>query len=122
MAAGGALGSVSRYILGMAAVTLLGPSTGAVWGTLAVNLIGSAAIGAVGGALSAGSSLPVEARLLAVTGFLGGFTTFSAFAFDAGALWARSPAGAALYVGGTVAGGLAAFAAAFALARRVLAA
>jgi CrcB protein len=59
-----------------------------------------------------------QARLLLVTGFLGGFTTFSAFSLEAGALFARSPLLAVLYVAASVLCGLAAFALAFALARR----
>ena len=67
------------------------------WGTLAVNVAGSLLIGlAVGlfALLETGQS----ARLLLVTGFLGGFTTFSAFSLDALTLWERDPWTAALYV------------------------
>jgi hypothetical protein len=46
-----------------------------------VNVLGSAAIGIAGRGGAAG-----QARLLLVTGFLGGFTTFSAFAGSGGAL------------------------------------
>lgn len=115
---GGALGSVARYAVGVAALRLLGPA----WplGTLAVNVVGSALVGLFAGALAAGAQVSAEARLLLVAGVLGGFTTFSAFSLDTGALWARSAGAAALYVGATLAGGLGAFAAAFALARRAM--
>lgn len=112
VAVGGAVGSVLRYATMMGAARWLG--VGFPWGTLAVNLVGSAAIGLLG------ASLPLsrEARLLLVTGLLGGFTTFSAFALDAWLLWQRAPWLAVLYVGGSVFGGLAACALAFLLLRR----
>jgi CrcB protein len=91
---GGAAGSAARY-----GVSLW---IGGVWATLAVNIAGSAAIG-----LAAG--LGGEARLLLVTGVLGGFTTFSAFSLEAATLWDRSPLLAAAYVAASVVLGLAAF-------------
>ncbi len=118
VAFGGAAGSVARYLVAVWLLRFAGP--GFPWGTLAVNLLGSALIGVAGGAAAAGAPLPDDARLLLVTGALGGFTTFSAFTLDAGALWERGPALAAAYVAASVAGGLGCFAAAFLLARRVL--
>jgi CrcB protein len=84
-----------------------------------VNVVGSAAIGLLGGAMAAGAAIPAELRLLLLTGLPGGFTTFSAFSFDAGHLWERAPALAFAYVVGTLAGALGAFAACFRLARRL---
>ena len=106
-----------RYLAGVWLLRAAG--AGFPWGTLAVNLAGSALIGLAGGAAAAGAPLPAEARLLLVTGFLGGFTTFSAFALDTGALWERAPLLAAGYVAATVLGGLGCFALAFGLARRL---
>lgn len=103
VAAGGATGSVLRYLVSVASVEWFG--TGFPWGTLAVNVIGSAAIG-VCGALGVSG----EWRLLLVTGLLGGFTTFSAFSLETGLLWERHPGLAALYVGASLTLGLAAFA------------
>lgn len=103
VALGGALGSVARALVGMAARTTMG--SGFPWGTLAVNLAGCAAI-----ALVAASVQGALWRGFLITGVLGGFTTFSAFALDAGLLWDRSPLLAALYVLASVAGGLACFA------------
>ena len=111
VALGGALGSVARYLVSLAAMSMLG--AGFPWGTLAVNLAGSAAIG-----LAAGAGLGSGAWLLAVTGFLGGFTTFSAFSLDAAALYQRSPAGALLYVCASIVLGIAVCAACWWLARR----
>lgn len=111
VAAGGALGSVLRYLVSLGSLALLGP--GFPWGTLAVNVVGSALIGA-----AAAAGLEGPARLLVVTGILGGFTTFSAFSLETGVLFERSPALAALYVAASVGLGLCAFALAWWLARR----
>ncbi len=116
VALGGAAGSVLRYAVGIWAAAWFG--TALPWGTLAVNVIGSAVIGLLGGAMLAGMPFPQEARLLAITGILGGFTTFSAFALDTGVLWERSPAAALGYLALTMALGLGAFALCFALGRR----
>ena len=51
------------------------------WGTLAVNLIGCTAIGVLGG-LFDHRHQQSELRLLLVVGLLGGFTTFSSFAYE----------------------------------------
>jgi CrcB protein len=114
--AGGAAGSILRYAVGLWMAALFG--THLPWGTLAVNVLGSAAIGWLGGATLAGMPLPQEARLLAITGLLGGFTTFSAFSLDTGLLWQRSPLLAGLYLALTLGLGLGAFALCFALGRR----
>ena len=50
-------------------------------GTLAVNLIGSFAIGFLFAAFE-NRTVPAPVRLLLTTGFLGGFTTFSTYALD----------------------------------------
>ena len=101
VAGGGALGSVLRYLVGVCCAQWFG--LGFPWGTLAVNVLGSAVIGALGGAMAAGAHVPPEARLFLVTGILGGFTTFSAFSLDATLLWERGePALAAAYIAGSV--------------------
>jgi fluoride exporter len=112
VAAGGALGSVLRYAVSMFAAAHLG--AGFPWGTLAVNLIGSGAIGLLGG-LGLGGDL----RLLLVTGLLGGFTTFSAFSLETGLLWERAPPSAVAYVAASLFLGLAAFAACLWIGRRL---
>jgi CrcB protein len=62
-------------------------------------------------------------RLLLVTGLLGGFTTFSAFSWEALALLRAGQSWAAAgYVAGSVVGGLAAAAAGWAVAARMAAA
>lgn len=104
VAAGGAAGSVLRFLVSTAGLALLGDAF--PWGTLAVNVVGSAAIGALSSV-----GLPEALRLLLVTGLLGGFTTFSAFSLEAAQLWQRSPWLAALYVAASLCGGFAGFAA-----------
>ena len=110
VAAGGAVGSVLRYLVSVLAVELLG--TAFPWGTLAVNVLGSLAIGVLGGLGVQG-----EMRLLLVTGLLGGFTTFSAFSLETGLLAERHAGLAAVYVAASLALGLAAFFLSWRLAR-----
>jgi CrcB protein len=112
VAAGGALGSVLRYAVSVLMAASLG--AGFPWGTLAVNVLGSTAIGALAG-------LGVEGgwRLLLVTGLLGGFTTFSAFSLEAALLWERAWWLALVYVLASVALGLAGFALGYGLLRRL---
>jgi fluoride exporter len=104
---GGATGSVVRYEVSRMSAAAWG--TAFPWGTLAVNVAGCALIGLylalVGGRLP-DRPLP---RLLVVTGFLGGLTTFSAFAWETVALVRDDrPSVAALYVVVSVVAGLAA--------------
>ncbi|MFC0409046.1 fluoride efflux transporter FluC [Roseomonas elaeocarpi] len=116
VALGGAIGSIARYAVGILAIRWLG--AGFPWGTMAVNVAGSAIIGLLGGAIASGLPMSNEMRLLAITGFLGGFTTFSSFSLDTGTLFLRSPVLAAGYVALTLAGGLLAFALTFEAMRR----
>ncbi|WP_454287004.1 fluoride efflux transporter CrcB [Rhizobium arsenicireducens] len=87
VAAGGAVGSVCRYLVGVWALRLMGPSF--PWGTVTVNIVGSFAIGMLAELIVARFGASAELRLLLITGFLGGFTTFSAFALDAVTLFER---------------------------------
>ena len=112
---GGGLGSLARLAVSRATLALLGPSL--PWGTLAVNVAGSLAIGVAIGLLDAVEASP-PARLFLVPGFLGGFTTFSAFSLDALTLWQRGDeALAAAYVAASVVLSLLAVAAGFQLGR-----
>jgi CrcB protein len=103
VALGGALGSLGRFGVSLLAFELLGAAY--PWGTLAVNILGSAAIGAL-----AAQGIEGNARLFWVTGVLGGFTTFSAFSLEAALLWERSAWFGAAYVLASVGLGLAGFA------------
>ena len=80
VAAGGALGAVGRHLVTTGAAALLGG--GFPWGTLIVNVVGSFLLGVLVGLLSAAWTPPGDMRLFLATGFLGAFTTFSAFSLD----------------------------------------
>jgi CrcB protein len=93
-------------------------AVGFPWGTLAVNLIGSFAIGVIWVALAGRGA----GHLLLVTGFLGGFTTFSAFSLDTLRLIEGGQVGTALgYVAASVGVSLLACAAGLTIARGVAA-
>ncbi|MGE9269583.1 MAG: fluoride efflux transporter CrcB [Verrucomicrobiales bacterium] len=80
---GGGLGAVSRWGLSSLITQFAGktPFHRFPWGILTCNLIGCFAIGLVFGA-TASRSHPSWLHPLLVTGFLGGFTTFSTFGND----------------------------------------
>jgi CrcB protein len=78
IALGGAIGSLARYGVGHVALEKIPHSTEFPYGTLIVNIIGSFLIGCCINALPHNTDL----RFFVVTGFLGGFTTFSAFSLD----------------------------------------
>jgi len=81
VAGGGALGSVLRYLAAGTAHRWL-PGLMFPVGTLAVNVLGALLIGLVGGLAESRQFLVPELRVFLLTGCLGGFTTFSAFAFE----------------------------------------
>ena len=81
----GGLGACARVLLGAAVDRRVVRTPFFPWGTLAVNLLGAFAIG-----LLAGAGLGRDAYLLAATGFLGGFTTFSTWVVDARLLVGRA--------------------------------
>jgi CrcB protein len=95
VAAGGAVGASLRHLVNLVSLGLLGP--GFPWGTTAINIAGSLAMGVFIEVLArrfGGASN--ELRLFVATGVLGGFTTFSAFSLDFAVLWERGEAGSAL--------------------------
>jgi CrcB protein len=100
---GGALGSMARYGIGLAL-----PSIGFPYATLAVNVIGCFGIGLVLPTIDRAVALPPDLRLLIVVGFLGGFTTFSAFGNETIALVRAGGTVALLNVAANVLLGLAA--------------
>lgn len=80
VALGGAAGATFRYTLNIAALALLGPRF--PWGTLAANAVGCFLAGIALVFFTEREVLSTHHRLLLITGFLGGLTTFSAFALD----------------------------------------
>lgn len=83
VAAGGALGAVARYGVGVWAQRLF-PTAQWPWATLTVNVVGGLLMGLLAGWLAFRSGAGSESlRLFAAVGVLGGFTTFSAFSLEA---------------------------------------
>ncbi|MFN0263903.1 fluoride efflux transporter CrcB [Tepidamorphus sp. 3E244] len=101
VACGGGAGAASRFLVGLWAASALG--TRFPWGTIIVNVVGSFLIACFVEYIVARGEGSSAMRLLLVTGFLGGFTTFSAFSLDTMALAERGETGLVLlYVGGSV--------------------
>ncbi|HLO78252.1 MAG TPA: fluoride efflux transporter CrcB [Magnetospirillum sp.] len=120
VALGGALGSTARYL----SMVVIGQTagTGFPWGTLFVNIVGSAVMGVLAelGALAWQPSQGL--RVFLTVGILGGFTTFSTFSLDVALLVERhSWAVAALYVGLSVTLSVGALFAAMAAVRQMVA-
>lgn len=90
--AGAAVGAWARWGLSLLLNPLL-PSL--LLGTLAANLVGGLLIGVVMG-LAEPLNLSVTLRLLIVTGFLGGLTTFSSFSAEAVGTLMRGESGWAI--------------------------
>jgi CrcB protein len=80
VALGGSAGSVLRYLSQKFIGNLyVHPFP---WGTLVVNIVGCFLIGVLWSIVSKNSSTADELRWLLMTGFCGGFTTFSAFTLE----------------------------------------
>ena len=75
---GASAGALARWGLGL----WLTPGGVLPWGTLAANLVGGYLIGVAIAAFQAMSELDPVWRLLLITGFLGGLTTFSSFSAE----------------------------------------
>ena len=109
---GGALGSIGRWLVGIALASATFP-----YGTLTVNVTGAFVAGGLIG-LADGRGLATPARMALVTGFCGGYTTFSAFAVETMRLAEQQGTGAAaLNVAANLAIGLAAAGVGLALGR-----
>lgn len=105
VAIGGAVGASLRHLTGLATMRLFG--SGFPWGTLAVNIVGSFAMGAFVELLARRLGASNELRLFVATGILGGFTTFSSFSLDFAALFERGAQAIAFgYVAVSVIGAL----------------
>jgi len=106
VALGGAIGSVLRYAVALAAVAWVGP--GFPWGTLTVNVLGCFIVGLVA-ELATGGLVGISpgVRVFLVTGICGGFTTFSSFGLETLQLTRDGALGAAFaYVAGSLVLGL----------------
>ena len=88
------MGAGLRHLANTAALRLVGPAF--PWGTMAINIAGSFAMGLFIEWLARRAGASNEFRLFVATGVLGGFTTFSAFSLDVAVLWERGQAMPAL--------------------------
>jgi fluoride exporter len=112
VALAGALGAAARYLLDRTVRHHLGHDQ--PWGTFVVNISGSLALGVVVGALAEGT-----VRTVVGTGFLGAYTTFSAFAFETVTLSQREGTKATSYAISSLIVGVVAAAAGLWLGQRV---
>jgi len=76
---GGGFGSVLRYLMGK---WLNNTENGIPYGTFAANILGSLFIGIILGYAAKNEAISQHSTLLLATGFCGGFTTFSSFAYE----------------------------------------
>jgi len=76
---GGGFGSVLRFVIGK---YLNSTASGIPYGTFLANILGSLLIGIILGLAAKNSTLSQSQTVLLATGFCGGFTTFSTFAYE----------------------------------------
>ena len=118
IAVGGALGAVSRFLLGNAVSKAMGSAL--PFGTFVINVAGCFAMGLLMTLIVDRELLPGAWRLFLCVGFLGGFSTFSSFGYETLMLLAEGRLLAVLtYVGCSVGLGLVAAAAGVLCARAV---
>lgn len=85
----GGLGALCRWGLGAIVQSTVGVRLGFPVGTFVVNVVGCLLFGLTVAVLEARSEWSPQARVVLLTGFMGAFTTFSSFAFDAASLLER---------------------------------
>ena len=113
---GAGIGGMARHGANLLALRVVGAAF--PYGTLAINIVGSFAMGCVVAWFAFRGDAPQEARLFLTTGVLGGFTTFSAFSLETAVLWERGAASAAAaYVAASIVLSIAALFAGLALIR-----
>jgi fluoride exporter len=114
----GALGTLSRYYVGVWAARTIG--AGFPYGTLIVNLVGCFLIALIYELALTTALISPSARLVLTTGFMGGLTTYSSFNYETtGLLRERAWATGLLNLGVTLAGCFVAGLLGLALARRI---
>jgi len=99
IALGGAIGSVLRHVLtnaGNAVNQRIAPESVFTVGTLCVNVLGCLLIGMLGARFAGAHADHPQWRAFLIVGILGGFTTFSAFAFESFKLANEGSLGGAL--------------------------
>ncbi len=80
LAVAGSVGAVCRY--GLAGIVQHLSGTRFLWGTLSVNLVGCFAAGLLFGLFESRWAVSAETRIALLIGFVGAFTTFSAFMLE----------------------------------------
>jgi CrcB protein len=93
VAAGGAIGSAARYLVGIWSGKMFGMNF--PWGTLIINVTGSFLIGLFVGSFATKWNLPQAVRIFLTVGICGGYITFSTFSLDSFYLMQRGEAVAA---------------------------
>ncbi|MBD3297416.1 MAG: chromosome condensation protein CrcB [candidate division Zixibacteria bacterium] len=101
IALAGALGTLARY--GLAGLTQRLTNAYLPWGTFAVNVLGCFAAGVLWALLENRWAVSGETRTIVLVGFLGAFTTFSAWILETGELvrateWGYAALNLALHV------------------------
>lgn len=91
---GSGIGGMLRHGVGLLALRVTGANF--PWGTLVINVVGSALMGLMIGLFAARSINDPELRLFVTTGLIGGFTTWSTFSLDIVTLWERGEIGSAI--------------------------
>lgn len=120
VAIGGGFGAWLRFLASQLTTLLIGPAAASAfpWTTLAINVLGSMAMGLLAGWLARHGSHGESWRLLLGVGVLGGFTTFSAFSLEIVLLAERGAlALATTYAAASLAGGVLGLVAGLALTR-----
>ena len=118
IALGGILGTLARYLVQGVIQTRAGAFP---TGTLAINIAGSLLLGFIVRFATGSALVSPELRGGLTIGFCGAFTTMSTFSYESMRLvWDGEYWYAALYLGGTILGCLAAVVAGTALANRLL--
>ena len=84
LAFAGACGTLARYWLSGVVYNVFGISF--PWGTWVVNILGCFLFGMVWVLTEERGLLPAHLRIVVLIGFLGAFTTFSTYIFEAGAM------------------------------------
>ena len=112
VAVGGALGALGRTGLtaAVASVQSNAALSGKILGTMVVNLVGCFLMGTARSAVEVAGWGSAQMNAFLFSGFLGAFTTFSTFEANTLTLWRDGQRlAAAIYMGGSVAGGVVAF-------------
>jgi CrcB protein len=115
---GGFAGAIARYLVDGAVADRTGG--GFPWGTLAVNVSGSFALGLLFAVTTERAILPAEIRGPILIGFIGAYTTFSTYMLESWRLVETGETGAALAnIIGSVIIGIAAVVAGLAIGRHI---